>query len=398
MSDAAASMLPADREHAVLLGRVFDPACGGPCLVHVRGDRLVDVTRAGPTLSLLLEQEDPASLIAAMPDTGGWPLKQVIEQSLTPGNEGVRLLAPCDLQVIKACGVTFADSMIERVIEERARGNPEGAASLRAQLAQSVGAAALSDLRPGSPEAGRAKQALIKAGLWSQYLEVGIGPDAEIFTKAPVLSSVGFGAEIGILRASAWNNPEPELVLAIDSQGLIKGAALGNDVNLRDIEGRSALLLGKAKDNNASCAIGPFVRLFDAHFGIEQVRTLDLTLDVYGKDDGFHLHGDSTMRRISRDPATLVAQTVGAHHHYPDGFMLFLGTLFAPTQDRGEPGSGFTHRLGDRVEIASALLGRLINQVNHSEAAPQWAFGIGRLMANLAGRGLLGEAPAWPIA
>ena len=382
------NFLPDDHARATLVGRVFDPECGGPCLVHLRHDRLVDVTGAGPTLSALLENENPAGLITRFPDTRGWPLQSVIETSLRQGADGVRLLAPCDLQVVKACGVTFADSMIERVVEERTKGDPAKAAALRTQLGQSIGEA-LSSVRPGSPEAARAREVLIGEGLWSQYLEVGIGPDAEVFTKAPVLSSVGLGASIGILQASSWNNPEPEVVLAVSSTGMIQGATLGNDVNLRDIEGRSALLLGKAKDNNASCAIGPFLRLFDAHFGIDDVRTLDLELDVFGEEDGFHLAGHSTMRRISRDPVDLVAQVIGTHHQYPDGFMLLLGTLFAPTQDRAQPGSGFTHKLGDRVEIASASLGRLVNVVTHSETAPPWSFGIGRLMRNLAERGLL---------
>ncbi len=381
------NFLPDDHARATLVGRVFDPECGGPCLVHLRGDRLVDVTGAGPTLSALLENEDAARLVSGFPDARGWPVRAVIENSLHPDG-GVRLLAPCDLQVIKACGVTFADSMIERVVEERTKGDPVKAASLRAQLAGSIGEA-LSSVRPGSPEAARAREVLIGAGLWSQYLEVGIGPDAEVFTKAPVLSCVGPGAAVGILRASSWNNPEPEVVLAVNSTGSIQGATLGNDVNLRDIEGRSALLLGKAKDNNASCAIGPFLRLFDAHFGIDDVRRLELRLDVFGSEDGFHMTGHSTMRRISRDPLDLVAQVTGAHHQYPDGFMLLLGTLFAPTQDRAQPGSGFTHRLGDRVEIASALLGRLVNSVAHCEDAPPWSFGIGGLMRNLAQRGLL---------
>ena len=374
-------ILPEDHARATLVGRVFDPACDGPCLVHVRGDRLVDVTEAGPTLSMLLAHDDPAARIAQIPNGRFWLLADAIA--------GQRLLAPCDLQPIKACGVTFADSMIERVIEERAGGDPARAASLRAHLTQAVGES-LSSLQPGSPEAARAKQALIAEGLWSQYLEVGIGPDAEVFTKAPVLSAVGHGAAIGILRASAWNNPEPEIVLAVDAGGRIKGATLGNDVNLRDIEGRSALLLGRAKDNNASCAIGPFLRLLDADFTLDDVRGLDLALRVDGAEDAFSMTGHSTMRRISRDPEALVAQTIGDHHHYPDGFMLFLGTMFAPTQDRGEAGSGFTHKPGDRVEIACPRLGRLVNHVTDSEAAPPWSFGIGSLMRNLAARGLLG--------
>jgi fumarylacetoacetate (FAA) hydrolase family protein len=388
MNDVASRILPSDHARATLVGRVFDPESGGPCLVHLRGDRLVDVTRAGPTLSALLETDDPLLALDAIPDTHGWPVEAVIETSLQPGEDGVRLLAPCDLQVVKACGVTFADSMIERVIEERAKGDPARAAALRGQLATSIGES-LSAVQPGSDDAARVKEILIREGLWSQYLEVGIGPDAEVFTKAPVLSSVGLGAEIGVLRASSWNNPEPELVLAVNSRGRIRGATLGNDVNLRDVEGRSALLLGKAKDNNASCAIGPFLRLFDAHFDIDDVRVLDLDLDVFGEEDGFHMTGHSTMRRISRDPEVLAAQTIGAHHQYPDGFVLFLGTLFAPTQDRAQPGSGFTHKLGDRVEIAAPLLGRLVNTVTHAESARPWTFGINSLMRNLAARGLL---------
>ena len=379
------AILPDDHARATLVGRLFDPDVGGPCLVHLRGDRLVDVTQAGPTLSMLLEDDDPAGRVAAVPDTRSWALADVLADQ--------RLLAPCDLQPIKACGVTFADSMIERVIEERAGGDPAQAVSLRAHLVQAVGET-LSSLRPGSPEAARAKQVLIAEGLWSQYLEVGIGPDAEVFTKAPVLSAVGQGAAIGVLRDSAWNNPEPELVLAVDARGRIKGATLGNDVNLRDIEGRSALLLGRAKDNNASCAIGPFLRLLDQDFSLDDVRSLDLTLRVDGAEDGFSMTGHSTMRRISRDPEALVAQTIGDHHQYPDGFMLFLGTLFAPTQDRAKAGSGFTHKPGDRVEIACPRLGRLVNHVTHSEAAPPWSFGIGSLMRNLGARGLLAGAIA----
>jgi len=382
------SILPDDAAEAMLVGRLFDPECGGPCLVHLRGDRLVDVTVAGPTLSALLERDDPAQAVAAVPDRRSWNAGDIITDSLVASDQGLRLLAPCDLQVIKACGVTFAGSMVERVIEERAKGDPAQAAILRTQLASAIGAT-LADLRPGSPEAMRAKQVLIQEGTWSQYLEVGIGPDAEIFTKAPVLSSVGPGSEIGILASSEWNNPEPEVVLAVNSRGRIHGATLGNDVNLRDIEGRSALLLGKAKDNNASCAIGPFLRLFDEGFTLDDVRGLTLHLTVTGAQDGFVMKGQSSMREISRDVEDLVAQAIGAHHQYPDGFMLFLGTLFAPVQDRDNPGGGFTHKLRDTVEIASDRLGRLVNQVTYSQSAAPWQFGIGALLRNLAQRGLL---------
>ena len=299
----------------------------------------------------------------------------------------MHLLAPCDLQAVKACGVTFARSMIERVIEEKAAGNPALAETMRARVTGIIGDS-LRDLKAGSPEAAKVKAALIEVGVWSQYLEVGIGPDAEVFSKAQVLASVGWGASVGLHPISKWNNPEPEIVLAVDSQGRVKGAALGNDVNLRDVEGRSALLLGKAKDNNASSAIGPFIRLFDDTYSIDDVRSADLSLTISGPD-GFVLKGASTMREISRDPLDLVAQTIGRHHQYPDGFMLFMGTLFAPVEDRDTPGQGFTHKLGDVVTIANAELGSLTNTVRLSTECPPWTFGPSALMRNLAARGLL---------
>jgi fumarylacetoacetate (FAA) hydrolase family protein len=381
-------LLPTDRDRATLLGRVFDPAVGGPCLVHLRGDRLVDVTVAGPTVSALLEGADPIAAITAVPAERSFPLAEVLDNSMARRHDRPHLLAPCDLQAVKACGVTFARSMVERVIEERARGDFRAAAAIREQIGNAVGGQ-LRDLRPGSPEAAHAKEVLMEAGYWSQYLEVGIGPDAEVFTKAPVLSSVGLGAEIGVLRKSSWNNPEPEAVVVVNSRGEILGATLGNDVNLRDIEGRSALLLGKAKDNNASSTIGPFIRLFDDSFGLDNVRTLELSLKVTGAEDGYVLEGSSSMREISRDPTELVQHTIGRHHQYPDGFLLFLGTLFAPIQDRDHPGQGFTHKPGDRVEIAAAPLGTLVNTVTYAEEAEPWVFGIGALMRNLAARGLL---------
>lgn len=351
----------------------------------MRGDRLVDITAAAPTVADLLDSDDPAALATSAPGGRAWALGKVL--AAAPGTDAPHLLAPCDLQVIKACGVTFARSMVERVIEERARGDPARAAAIRAEIASVIGGT-LGEIRAGSPEAARAKQILMQGGYWSQYLEVGIGPDAEVFTKAPVLSAVGHGAEVGVLPSSAWNNPEPEIVLAVDPRGTVRGAALGNDVNLRDIEGRSALLLGKAKDNNGSAAIGPFIRLFDAGFTLDDVRAAELELTVTGTD-GYVLKGASSMEEISRDPLDLVAQTVSRHHQYPDGIMLFLGTLFAPTEDRDVKGQGFTHKVGDVVTIASAKLGRLINTVNHTDKVPEWRFGSRSLMRNLAARGLL---------
>lgn len=384
--DHLESVLPRDADAATLVARVHDPDAGGPCVAAVRGDTVVDLTATAPTVADLLERPDAARLVRTA--TGRiWPLRTLLDDTLHRRADRPRLLAPCDLQVVKACGVTFVRSMLERVIEEQAAGDPARAAEVRARIGDVVGGA-IHDVTPGSAEAARVKQVLIEEGLWSQYLEVGIGPDAEVFTKAPVLSSVGVGAEIGVPRASSWNNPEPELVLAVTSRGEAVGATLGNDVNLRDVEGRSALLLGKAKDNNASCAIGPFLRLFDDSFGLDDVRALDLRLTVEGAD-GFELTGLSSMREISRDPLDLVAHTIGAHHQYPDGFVLFTGTMFAPTEDRDVPGEGFTHKVDDVVAISAPALGTLVNVVTHAEDAPPWTFGVRALMANLAARGYL---------
>jgi fumarylacetoacetate (FAA) hydrolase family protein len=321
--------------------------------------------------------------------TGIGPLAAILANTPAKGRDPARpwLLAPIDLQAIKAAGVTFAISMLERVIEERARGNPEAAADIRASIRDLIGDD-LSRLKPGSPQALQLKEVLISKGLWSQYLEVGIGPDAEIFTKAQVMAAVGHGAEAGLNPISKWNNPEPEVVVIVSSAGHIVGASLGNDVNLRDVEGRSALLLGKAKDNNASCAIGPFIRLFDESFGIDHVRKMELSLTVEG-EDGYVLKGASSMARISRDPADLVAQMINANHQYPDGAVLFLGTLFAPVEDRDVKGQGFTHKTGDIVVVSSPELGGLANRMVPSNMAAPWTFGTSHLMRNLAKRGLL---------
>ena len=369
------------------VGRVWRAGVG-PCVVTLRGGRVVDIThRAAPTLRDVLEQRDPAVYVAAAPGEDIGPLQPMLDASVEAAPDTTRLLAPCDLQAVKACGVTFAGSMIERVIEERAGGDPARAAAVRTRIARVIGDS-LRDLVPGSDQAAVVKTLLQAEGLWSQYLEVGIGPDAEVFTKAQPMAAVGYGASVGLHPVSRWNNPEPEVVLAVDSHGRIRGATLGNDVNLRDVEGRSALLLGKAKDNNAAAAIGPFLRLFDAGFSLDDVRRLDLSLRVQGTD-GFVLEGSSSMARISRDPADLVAQTRGRHHQYPDGFLLYLGTMFAPVQDRDGPGQGFTHHLGDVVTVSAPALGALVNTVRLATEAPEWTFGTAALMRNLAGRGLL---------
>ncbi|MCA0338861.1 MAG: fumarylacetoacetate hydrolase family protein [Proteobacteria bacterium] len=381
--------LPHDADRALLVTRIWHPHYSGPAIAVLRGETLYDITSGdAPTMSALLEREDCAEYVH---DSKGQPianLREVLANSVGhPSLDKPHFLAPCDLQVIKACGVTFAQSMLERVIEERASGNPDLARSIREKLGTIVGES-LRDVKAGSAQAQQVKDALLKDGLWSQYLEVGIGPDAEVFTKAPVLSSVGWGAAVGLHPNSTWNNPEPEVVLAVNSKGVVKGATLGNDVNLRDVEGRSALLLGKAKDNNASCAIGPFIRLFDDQFTIDTLRSAQLDLRIEG-DDGFVLEGYSSMTEISRDPLDLVAQTFGDHHQYPDGFMLFLGTMFAPVQDREVPGQGFTHKMGDHVHISNSHLGTLSNQVQLSTQCSPWQFGIGALFANLAKRRLL---------
>ncbi|WP_298992731.1 fumarylacetoacetate hydrolase family protein [uncultured Pseudokineococcus sp.] len=381
------ALLPEDAARAALVGRVLDPEVGGPCVVAVRGDRVVDLSALAPTTSALLERPDVVDVVASAPGGRSWSLEEVLADTLARRPGAARLLAPVDLQVVKAAGVTFVRSMLERVIEERAGGDPAAAEEVRARVVAAVGGT-VSAVRPGSPEAERVKEVLIAEGLWSQYLEVGIGPDPEVFTKAPVLSAVGAGAQIGVLERSTWNNPEPEVVLAVTAAGAPVAATLGNDVNLRDFEGRSALLLTEAKDNNASCALGPFLRLFDDGFGLDDVREAEVSLRVTGAD-GYELVGTSSMREMSRDLLDLVAHARGRHHQYPDGFVLFTGTMFAPTQDRYAAGEGFTHARDDVVVISSPRLGALVNTVTAAEEAPEWTFGITALMRNLAERGLL---------
>ncbi len=380
-------MLPNSPDTAKLVGRAWRPG-KGPCVVILRDGALIDVTETVVSMADFLDNDPSGRFDDLTGEAIGTPEDLVLE----PAEMGYHadrpcLLAPCDFQALKACGVTFAQSMVERVIDERTSGDPARADELRNRIGALIGDS-LSNIEAGSEEAAEVKAALIAEGLWSQYLEVGIGPDAEVFTKSQPMSSVGYGAQVGVNRISDWNNPEPEVVLAVDSQGNIRGATLGNDVNLRDVEGRSALLLGKAKDNNASCSIGPFIRLFDDAFTLADVENATLTMSVTGSD-GFHMSGRSNMAEISRKPANLVAQTMNKSHQYPDGFMLFLGTMFAPTQDRAEKGSGFTHKPGDVVEISTPVLGTLRNTVVHSDEAAPWTFGTRALMRNLAERGLL---------
>ncbi|MFD5320340.1 fumarylacetoacetate hydrolase family protein [Streptomyces sp. NPDC127098] len=381
------TVLPVDAYRAALVARVHEPEWGGPCVAAVRDGLVVDLTDHAPTVAELMEREDAEDVVRRAPGGRAWRLADLLDATAAGRRDRPHLLAPIDLQVIKAAGVTFARSLLERVIEERTGGDPAQATRVREAVVRAVGGT-VDRIRPGSAEAEKAKELLIAEGLWSQYLEVGIGPDPEVFTKAPVLSAVGTGADVGVLASSGWNNPEPEAVLVVDSRGRVRGATLGNDVNLRDVEGRSALLLPRAKDNNASCAVGPFVRLLDGEFDLDAVRGLDIELLVRGPE-GYELRGRSTMREISRDVLELVAATHGAHHQHPDGFVLFTGTLFAPTEDRHAPGAGFTHARGDVVRISSPRLGALVNTVATSEDAAPWTFGLRALMRNLAARGLL---------
>ncbi|AOG04303.1 fumarylacetoacetate hydrolase family protein [Bosea sp. RAC05] len=381
--------LPQDAPAAALLGRIWRPDVAGPAIVTLRDGMVVDITRAFPTSRDLCETPDPAAALRAAPGEPVATLADILANTPVDDRDPARpwLLSPLDLQVVKAAGVTFAVSMLERVIEEKARGNPAAAATIRGEIGKLIGDD-LSKLKPGSPEAMHLKEVLIRQGAWSQYLEVGIGPDAEIFTKAPPMSSVGTGFDAGLHPSSTWNNPEPEIVLVVASDGRIVGATLGNDVNLRDVEGRSALLLGKAKDNNAAAAVGPFIRLFDTGFTLDHVRKTTVTLTVEG-EDGFTLEGSSSIAKISRDPADLAAQMIGPHHQYPDGAALYLGTMFAPIKDRDTAGGGFTHKYGDIVTIAAPELGALVNRMKRTDHCEPWTFGTSHLMRSLAKRGLL---------
>ena len=382
-------ILPKDWPQGCLVGRVWRPDVQGPSVVVVRDGALLDISEVFPTMRDLCEAQEPSASVAAISGEPVGALDEIVRNS-PPDQRDPRkawLLAPIDLQAVKAAGVTFAVSLLERVIEEQARGNPQASASIRNEIVSSVGQA-LDQLKPGTRQASSLKELLIQKGLWSQYLEVGIGPDAELFTKAQPMAAVGYGHDAGFHPMSSWNNPEPEVVLVVSSTGKIEGATLGNDVNLRDVEGRSALLLGKAKDNNSSCAVGPFIRFFDESFSLDDIRQMEVQMTIDG-EDGFHLYALSSLSRISRDPSDLVEQLIGPHHQYPDGAVLFLGTMFAPTDDRDVPGMGFSHKIGDIVKIKSDKLGALANRMRHTSDCAPWDFGVSQLMRSLARRRLI---------
>lgn len=395
MNLAATRILPIDADRATLVGRAWVPGpLPGPSPVVIHAGQAYDLSLVRPTVAELINIEDPVAAVRAALTSGRAQPIGAVASMLTNSRADARnpdrpyFLTPCDLQALRACGVTFVASMLERVIEEHAKGDPAQAEEIRGTLGREIGAS-LSSVKPGSAEAMRVKALLVEKGLWSQYLEVGIGPDAEVFNKSQPMSAVGVGADIGVLENSSWNNPEPEVVLAVNSRGKVVGAALGNDVNLRDWEGRSALLLGRAKDNNASCAIGPFIRLLDEGFDVDALRRTEVEVEVVGAGDGFKVEGRYSLKQISRDPLDLAGQAIGANHQYPDGLMLFLGTAFAPTQDRGERGHGFTHKVGDIVTVRSRHLGALVNRVDHCHRITPWTFGVTALMRNLSERGLI---------
>ncbi len=388
------SILPDDANQALLIGRLWSPGpTPGPSPVCIKDGQVFDLGHATPTCADLMNVDNPAARVrTALKDgsaTAIVSLEEALHNSVAERVNPNRphFLAPVDLQAVRACGVTYVASMLERVVEEQAKGDPQQAEALRHAIDEEIGVE-LKNIKPGSPAALRVKESLIKRKLWSPYLEVGIGPDAEVFNKAQPMSAVGVGAEIGVLTNSTWNNPEPELVLIINQRGQIVGGTLGNDVNLRDWEGRSALLLGRAKDNNGSCAIGPFIRLLDESYSLDDMRRTRIDIEVTGPD-GFRVEGSYSVSQISRDLTDLAAQAINRNHQYPDGIALFLGTAFAPTQDRGEPGKGFTHKVGDVVTIRSPRLGALVNRVNHCDQIPEWSFGLSGLMRNLSARGLV---------
>jgi len=491
--------LPKDWKEGTFVGRVWRADVNGPSVVKLDNEGyLVDITTSFPTVSALCEQENPAEAVKAVTGERIGKLSDILATTArhTKKDDKPYLLSPIDLHAVKAAGVTFAESLVERVVEKMAGGDRDKALGIRIGVLSDIATILKKDgalqtlavlrqrydalqgqadngealrtlgvevaqLRsesinfketpPGSKPALQIRDLLIMkfaafkideavhkyanddpaaaelvraqltrrfkqvtdavnsgkeegfsdatlkeirdflsglgTGAGKSYIEVGLGPKAEIFTKAQPMSSVGHGADAGYLEESKWNNPEPEVVLVTNSRKEIVGAALGNDVNHRDIEGMSELLLGECKDQNASCAVGPFIRLIDkTSFKQEDIDTMKVEVHVKGTD-GFELYSDSSMEKISRKPEELVNQMF-KQHQYPDGAVLFCGTMFSPVKDRDEPTKGFTHKVGDHVTIRSDKLGSLTNRMDYTQNVEPWIYGVGKLMQNLAERGV----------
>jgi len=379
--------LPDECREGTWLGRAWLPASfapsniAGPHVITVRDGQVIELSDCFDSIADITRHPTPTAAVQNATGVSICSLNTLLENSLfykLPADirksQQPSLLAPNDIQAIKACGVTFVASLIERVIEEKALGNPSKAEEIRAVVHAAIGDN-LKDIEPGSPQTEILKAKLIAQGIWSAYLEVGIGPDVEVFTKSQPMSAIPCGSQLGVLETSQWNNPEPEVAFLVSPQGSFLGAALANDVNLRDYEGRSSLLLGKAKDQNGSCPIGPMFRLFDDSYSLDDAANTEVNLSIVG-EDGFCSTGENRMSEISRSVDSIIKQVCNGSHQYPDGIAIMLGTMFAPTEDRGEEGMGFTHKVGDRVEISSPKLGKLVNWVNYCHEIPEWSYGI----------------------
>jgi len=383
----AAQVLPSDGYAGTLVGRALFPGVfPGPCVVAIREDGVHNISGTVPTMAQLLNAPNPlATLQRALRNCVYLgPLESLLENSTPSTHDPLKpyLLTPIDLQAVKAVGLTFVNGLLQRFADDN------GGAATVAKMEKAAGVA-LGKILPGSEEAARLRTALMEDGLWNDTLEVGFGPDVELFTKAQPLSAVGTGAEIAVLPTSKQTFAEPEVVLMLNADGKICGATLGCDMTARDVEARSLLLLGRAKDQNATCAVGPFIRLFDQTFSLPNVQGMNLTYAFEGADDAVFTDTGS-MDQIGRGLITLARQVVNEHHGYPDGVALFTGCMFKAPSSRGASDTPFTHQVGDVVIIKASPLGTLINRVNTTDKVRPWSFGMSDLMANLANRQLLG--------